>query len=112
LKHLVTQTLNLKCDLLVPKCAFNCNLYRFAKSAVAFGGAIMSPSDAADAEAAAAAAAAYAPPTKETIAERKRALLEATKAALARAGRKPLLSAANKAAVTAGAIANENPWMQ
>jgi|AntAceMinimDraft_1070359.scaffolds.fasta_scaffold06894_3 hypothetical protein len=50
------------------------------------------------------------PPSKEKIAERKAALTEASKAALARAGRKPLLSAVNKAEVTAGAIGN--PWMQ
>lgn len=77
-------------------------------SAMMSGAIVMSPSDASP------AAAAYVPPTKETIAERKSALMVATKAALARAGRKPLLSAANRSAVTAGppVAVNENPWVQ
>ena len=66
-------------------------------------GVIMSPCDA-------------PPPSKDTIAERKRALMESAKAALARAGRKPLLSEASKAEVTFTAgpaiVVNENPWVQ
>lgn len=78
-------------------------------NAMTRGATVMSPSDAPPP-----AEAAYVPPTKETIAERKSALMEATKAALARSGRKPLLSAANRAAVTAGppVAVNENPWVQ
>ena len=72
-----------------------------SKGGSAMSSVITSPSDA-------------PPPSKETIAERKKALKEAAKAALSRAGRKPLLSVANKAEVTAGPaiVTNENPWVQ
>jgi hypothetical protein len=44
-------------------------------------------------------------PSEEDIARRKSALAEKTKASLARSARKPLLSAADRAAVT-----SSNPW--
>ena len=84
---------------------FACTPRGFGTASKTLRKGLASPSDAVDDSG-------YTPPSKDTIAERKKALMEAAKAALGRASRKPLLSAANKAAVTAGASSEMNPWVQ